>query len=68
MSLQNYLKYSELAEVAYLDLEIGAVNSKDIEDNGDGLSSTQAQVFAQTYTVIDQYNGMVEETYIKVVV
>ena len=64
MSINEYLKYGELAEVAYIDLETGELNSEDIEDDGDGLSSTQARTFAETYTVIDQYNQMAEVTFI----
>ena len=69
MSNKQYLKYSELAHAAYINFEAGEDPVwKILYDGGDEFSESQAISFAQTCKVIDQYNGMVEEIYIKVVV
>ena len=63
----DYNKFAELAFASYSDLSSGMSNDMYVEAlqrGDDGLSYTQATNFASTWTVIDQYDGMVEETYI----
>ena len=64
MSVDKYLKYSELAEAAYVDLTPGLIDKDVLKNNGKGLTEAQAQAFIANYAVIDQYDGRVEESYI----
>ena len=58
MSYENF-KQAELALAAYSDLNSSMVPSEyliALQDDGNGLSSTQAQVFANRYQVVDQHS------------
>ena len=58
-TISNYYKYSELAFAAYSNLAPGMLLQDYIDalmNNNRGMSQTQAEDFAKTYTVIDQYN------------
>lgn len=58
-------KYAELAQAAYANLTTGTMTDADLrslQDNAN-MSLTQAQNFADNWRVVDQHNGMVEETY-----
>ncbi len=66
-TISHYFTLAELALAAYSNLFKGI--SKDdyitaLENGGDGLSIPQAENFAANWTVIDQYDGRVEETYV----
>ena len=65
MTISEYLKYAELAQAAYANLTIGTFSDVDLESLRDAadMTTTQSQVFADNWNVIDQYDGMVEETY-----
>ncbi|SDE53483.1 hypothetical protein [Desulfuromonas thiophila] len=65
-TITDYYKYSELALASYSDLAAGMVQQDYIDalmNDGDGMSQKQAETFAPNWTVLDQYDGMVEETY-----
>ncbi|MCU7920931.1 MAG: hypothetical protein KZQ95_21625 [Candidatus Thiodiazotropha sp. (ex Epidulcina cf. delphinae)] len=65
-NIRAYLNNAELALAAYADLYAGMNNSDyeiALENNGDGMSPTQAKDFADNWRVLDQYDGKVEETY-----
>jgi hypothetical protein len=61
MSINDYFLYSELSLAAYADLKTGTPEIKNLQERG--MTLTQAQTFAGSWTVIDQYDGTVEETY-----
>ncbi|SMB26129.1 protein of unknown function [Sterolibacterium denitrificans] len=54
--IQKYFTQAELALASYANLLPGIPNSTVLQDDGRGLSSTQATQFAQTYAVVTQYN------------
>lgn len=58
----NIYKQSELALAAYTELNIGEPSVENLKKAG--LSQSQAAAFAANWHVIDQYDGMVEKTYI----
>lgn len=65
MTISEYLRYAELAQAAYASLTIGAINNVGIgalQDDAN-MAPTQSQVFAKSWDVDAQYDGMVEETY-----
>ncbi|MBN1956658.1 MAG: hypothetical protein JXQ81_06655 [Desulfuromonadales bacterium] len=58
-TISNYYKYSELAFASYSNLVSGMLRPDYIDAlmRGDeGMSQKQAATFADTYTIIDQYN------------
>ncbi len=63
MSIKDFYSYSELSSAAYSDLSPGVPDIKALQKKGKGMTLTQAQTFASTWTVIDQYDGTVEETH-----
>lgn len=65
MSTANdFFVQAELALASYATLNQGTPNVDKLQDEGDGLSAIQASNFATNWTVIDQYDGVVEETYV----
>ncbi len=56
MNVSEYFRFAELSYAAYFDLQQGALDPDILYDNGDGMTPTQAQAFAGTWRVIDQYN------------
>ena len=58
-TISNYYKYAEFAFASYFNMIKGMVRQDYIDaliDGGDGMSQKQAETFANTYTIIDQYN------------
>lgn len=65
MTISEYLKHAELAQAGYANLASGAIDGfgrKALQDDAN-MTLTQAQTFASNWTVIDQYDGMVEQPY-----
>ncbi|SDE53545.1 hypothetical protein [Desulfuromonas thiophila] len=65
-TISNYYKYSELAFASYSNLSSGMLRKDYIDAlkrGFKGMSQKQAEDFADNWTVLDQYDGMVEETY-----
>jgi pimeloyl-ACP methyl ester carboxylesterase len=57
-TVNNYFEHAELALAAYSKLTPGGPpDINDLYDDGKGLSLKQADHFAETYTVVDQYNA-----------
>ncbi|MDY0397715.1 MAG: hypothetical protein RBR03_03565 [Desulfuromonas thiophila] len=63
MNISEYFRFAELAQAAYYDLQSGIVDPDVLYDDGDGMAKKQAEDFADNWTVLDQYDGMVEDTY-----
>lgn len=65
-NFREYFQNAELALAAYADLNgqmtLEAYKTA-LQQDGDGMSPTQAEIFASSWTVLDQYDGMVEKTY-----
>jgi Ca2+-binding RTX toxin-like protein len=59
-SMHEYFTQAELALAAYADLQPGVPNTRNLEDDGRGMSPTQAASFAARWRVVAQYNGEVE--------
>ncbi len=58
-TISNYYKYAEFAFASYSNMIKGMIRPDYIDaliDGGDGMSQKQAETFANTYTIIDQYN------------
>lgn len=61
----EYFRQAELALASYATLYPGISDEIYINaliDDGDGMTPTQAAAFATNWRVIDQYDGMVEES------
>ncbi len=52
----DYFKQAELALAAYADLVPGVPDIGKLQDEGRGLSRTQAQRFSEQWRVVTQYN------------
>jgi len=66
MKISEYFMQAELAQASYAGLTIGAISDAGLDALRDdaGMSIRQAKFFATNWTVIDQYDGMVEKTYV----
>ena len=65
--ITEYYNNSELAMAAYADLSADMSYTayvRALKRDGDGMSQSQAEQFAENWTVIDQYNGEVEKSYL----
>jgi len=60
-SINDYFIQSELALAAYATLASSVPNISELKRVG--MTPLQAQTFAGNWTVVDQYDGTVEETY-----
>lgn len=60
-SVMNYFSQGELALAAYANLQVGIPDPLKLQDDGRGFSAKQAEIFAQTYNVIAQYNDTTAE-------
>ena len=64
-ALITYYEQAQLSLAAYADLELGMSVQRQIDLlKSKGMGSVQAATFAQTYEVVDRYNGMALTTYI----
>lgn len=65
-NVMQYFQQAELALAAYSDLN-GQMTLEAykvaLQQDGNGMTLTQAENFASQWRVVDQYDGMVEETY-----
>lgn len=61
-SIGTYYTNAELAMAAYADLSAGRPAESRLVDIG--MSDSQAEQFADNWTVIDQYDGAVEKSFI----
>lgn len=55
-TVNQYYTESELAQAAYGTYSIGAIDINLLTSNDVGMSQEQAEAFASTYSVVDQYN------------
>ncbi|AGF79746.1 hypothetical protein UWK_03219 [Desulfocapsa sulfexigens DSM 10523] len=66
-TISEYYLQAELALASYSNLSPG-MSGKDytdaLQNNGNGMTLTQAQDFSSNWNVIDQYDGTVEESYV----
>ena len=54
-TIEQYFMQAELAQAAYGTFSIGAINTIALTDKKVGMTAAQAERFAETYTVVDQY-------------
>jgi hypothetical protein len=63
MNIGNYYEYASLSFASYSDLQKGKPDIDALRQKGNGMSFSQAGDFAESWVVLDQYDGAVEETY-----
>jgi len=66
-NINKYFDFSELAFAAYSELYSGMIKADyelALRRDRDGMAQKQAQTFAEIWTVLDQYDGRVEKTYV----
>ncbi len=59
--IERYYLQSELALASYTNLLVRIPNTVALQDDGKGMSAAQAAKFAETYTVVTQYNDTLAE-------
>jgi len=57
-TIEQYFVQAELAQAAYGTLPIGGIDPARLANNTVKMSDAQAQRFAETYTVVDQYTNI----------
>ena len=66
-TISEYSHFAELAFASYSNLTSG-ISGKNFTDalerGGSGMAPIQSQTFADSWRVLDQYDGLVEETYV----
>ncbi len=63
-SITDYYNYAELSFASYADLHPGIPDTDLLTTDDIDMSQSQAEQFADTWVVIDQYDGTTEESYI----